>query len=105
MSRQTPSERLLARLKDMGVPVDDRAPLTRTYAGSAQRAAGVWVWRHGPLDGFTWVGSIYPVTELIRRPRLTATYEYAANEWTIFPYGDGDQPTPTCLIEPERSTR
>lgn len=96
MSRQTPSERLLARLKAVGVPIDDDAVIERTYAGSSMRTAGAWVWRTGPFgDGHIMVGSIFPVTDLVRRPLLCATLSTNAPEWSVWPYDDRDWSTPT----------
>lgn len=106
MSRQTPSERLLARLKTMGIPVDDEATIERTYAGQWMRANGAWVWRYGPVgDPAVLVGSRYPVTELIREGQLCAVHALGVPEWTIWPYGGHSKASDHFLIEPERSTR
>lgn len=106
MSRQTPSARLLARLRAMGVPVGDDAAIERTYAGLAMRRSGAWVWRTGPFgDQHVMVGSIYPVTDLIRRSRLCAVLELSAPEWSIWPYNEHRKASDHFLIEPERSTR
>lgn len=105
MSRATPSERLLARVKAMGVPVEDDAVIVRTYAGHWQRSQGAWVWRieSGPLGVPTQsVGAHHPVTELLRG-RLVADWDPAIQEWCITPYlpgqSDRKQVGITTLIE------
>lgn len=61
----TPSERLLIRLRDMGLEIPDDARLRRTYAGYWQRAAGAWSWCLEDADGIELgIGSQYPVTSL-----------------------------------------
>lgn len=89
MSRQTPSERLLARLKAMGVPVDDDAAVTRTYAGHWQRREGAWTWLTGPVgERHVMAGSIHTVTNLARAPRLCAELSRHSPEWSIYPYDE-----------------
>jgi len=103
MSRQTPSERLLARLKAMGVPVEDDATIERTYAGYWMRARGAWVWSSGVRAVVT--GSIYTVTDLVRRPRLCAVLSPDAPEWSVHPYDERDpqKASDTYLVEAERA--
>jgi hypothetical protein len=95
MSRQTPSQRLLERLKAMGVPLAEDATIERTYAGRGMRSAGAWVWHSGPAsEGHFMVGSIFPVTDLVRRPLLCATLSQHAPEWSVWPYDDRDWSNP-----------
>lgn len=107
MSRQTPSERLLERLKTMSIPIADDAGIERTYAGRAMRSAGAWVWRHGPVgDQHVMVGSRLPITELIRHGQLCAVRSPHAPEWSIWPYnGNVTKENDIFRIEPERSTQ
>lgn len=89
MSRQTPSQRLLARLKAMGVPIEDDAVIVRTYAGYWQRAQGAYVWAveaSGHRLPKVTVGSHCRVTDLIRAPRLVATWNKITTDWSIDPY-------------------
>jgi hypothetical protein len=105
MSRPTPSQRLLARLAAMGVPIEDGATIVRTYAGYWQKKQGAWIWRvesgpHGvPAKP---VGSGFRATDLLRGP-LAAHWDNSIQEWTIEPHKPGTVYKPhyaiTTLIE------
>jgi hypothetical protein len=86
--RPRPSERLLARLRAMGLPVAPDAQFRRVYAGYWQRAAGAWSWT---VDGSStgWIGSIYPVAVLLRAERLIAIERHG--DWHVIPW-DGEEP-------------
>lgn len=108
MSRPTPSQRLLARLKAMGVPIEDGAIITRTHAGYWQRRQGAWSWRVEQPDyrlPQQIVGSHYPVTDLVRAPRLVATRDEVTGDCSIDPYREGAGYVAryglTPLIEPD----
>jgi hypothetical protein len=78
----TASERLLARLRAMGVDLPEDATICRTYAGRHQRAAGAWTWyawsaTRGNLGG---IGSHSTVNELVRAPVISATRAYGIGE-------------------------
>lgn len=99
-SRRTPSERLLARLAVMGVPVAPELGVERTHAGYWQRKTGAWVWRHGPVgERGVMVGSVCTVTELARAPRLIASLSRLAPEWAVYPYVEGQRVEPGDLVE------
>jgi hypothetical protein len=90
--RPTPSQRLLARLKAMGVPIEDGALIARTYAGYWQRKQGSWSWLvEQPEHRLPrqMVGSHYPVTDLVRAPRLVATWDRVTGDCSIDPYTEG----------------
>lgn len=104
MSRKTPSERLLDRLKVMGVPVEDDATIQRTYAGYWMRREGAWVWHTGPFgDRHLMAGSVHTVTDLVRAPRLCADLSRHSPEWSIYPHDERSpqRASETFLIEAE----
>ena len=70
----TPTERLIDRLRTMGVPVPEGTVLRRVYAGRDQRSKGAWSWYfdYPPSEYHTarTVASIWPVGYLLKQPRL-----------------------------------
>ncbi len=66
----TPSQRLLARLRDeCGLDLPDGAQIQRTYVKRHQRDAGAMVWTVHRADGMylqPLIGSQWPVTELLK---------------------------------------
>jgi hypothetical protein len=79
----TPSERLLARLRDeLGLDLPEDTVIRRTYAGYWQRSRGAWSWFATQADGtpfkspdgFSYsVGSQYPVGRLLQCQEPMAT--------------------------------
>lgn len=77
----TPSARLLERLRVMGLAIPTDAEIRRTRAGVHQRRAGAFSWYIVNGDGAEMrIGSQYPVTELMTRPRLMATRAWGVHE-------------------------
>lgn len=88
----TPTERLIGRLRTMSVPIPEGTQLRRTYAGRDQRSKGAWSWFFDYPDRSRWpdrtfrpIGSIYPVSLLLREPRLmvmrTITGDLEVDPW------------------------
>ena len=76
----TPSERLLGRLRKMGLDIPEGAQVRRTYAGALQRNVGAWSWFLLNADGSELrIGSQYPVSELLRG-RLHASQAHGVRE-------------------------
>ncbi len=73
LPRPTPSQRLLNRLRAMGLDVPLGSTIRRTYAGHVQRAQGAWSWYVVDASGRDlFIGGYEPVTTLLRG-RLVAT--------------------------------
>lgn len=63
----TPSARLIARLRAMGLDIPEGARVERTYAGRLQRECGAWSWALYSATGFELnIGSQFSVTRLLR---------------------------------------
>lgn len=82
---QRPGDRLIQRLRtENGLEVPEGTHVRRTYAGRAQREAGAWVWRLHLPDG-RWVqpmvGSQWPVTDLLKFPRLVISRD-TSHSWS-----------------------
>lgn len=90
----TPSERLLDRLRALGLAIPEDAHIARTYAGVNMLSQGAWRWRIDPASGADYrtipangVGSHTTVTTLLRGP-ITAAYSsgvYGSGEWCVDP--------------------
>jgi hypothetical protein len=110
--RRTPVQRLIARLEAMGVPLPPDPVVRRTYAGRHQQSAGhpSWCIVPGGDDHGGWtavVVSQYPVTELLRMPRLCASRAAHDPDIYIDPY-DGLDPIvhlPLWIAEAPRTPR
>jgi hypothetical protein len=107
MTTPRPSQRLVARLRAMGVPLPDEVELVRTRAGRAQRAAGAWSWAaYVPGGRELRLGSQAPITELLRAHRLTVSQYSPSDDMEV----DVWVPMPTgtrwhlWLDEPETGT-
>lgn len=65
---QKPSERLTARLIEMGY-IDETAKFERTRAGRLQREEGAWSWYiYSPRHTFMPIGSQSPVSSILKCP-------------------------------------
>ncbi|MFE5912070.1 hypothetical protein ACFQ6B_23715 [Streptomyces wedmorensis] len=65
------SERLLARLREIGVDLPQGAQLVRVHPSPAMRNAGAWSWAAFGPDGHDLrIGSQYPMSELIKAEAL-----------------------------------
>jgi hypothetical protein len=72
----TPNEKLIERLRAMGVHLPEGTTLRRTYSGRCMRAQGAWSWftlYPAPEPGLREVGSHYTVTMLLKQKRLIVT--------------------------------
>jgi len=76
----TPSDKLMGRLRDMGMSVPDGSTLHRTHAGQLQRRTGAWSWSILDPAGRELCGSYSPVTELLRGPLTVLDSEYGVPE-------------------------
>jgi hypothetical protein len=75
-----PSQRLLARLAAMGVPLCRGSEVHRTRAGRHQRAAGAFAWFVSPDPAGCEIGSRWPVTDLVRCDRLMVVETVGSHE-------------------------
>ena len=67
----TPSEKMLTRLRAMGLDIPDGSVVQRTHAGYWQRRAGAWSWSvFNPERPDINVGSTWPLSILLRRPMV-----------------------------------
>ncbi|MFF4385595.1 hypothetical protein ACFY0G_02195 [Streptomyces sp. NPDC001552] len=73
MPRLTPSERLLLRLRELGLDLPEDASLVRTNAPRSARSNAAWSWfALGPDGAELHVGSRHPIGELLAAPVLVA---------------------------------
>ncbi len=63
----TPSEHMLAALRERGLDVPAGSVIRRTYAGRNQRAEGSWTWFVLTPAGAGDIGSQWTLAELLRR--------------------------------------
>ena len=83
----TPSERLLKRIREMGVDVPDGARIQRTYAGRTMRSGGAWSWFVVGPDGRALdIGSQHPVKVLLAEKRLCGCSDYERYDVEINPW-------------------
>lgn len=104
--RPTPSVRLLARLRAMGLTIPEGYCIGRTYAGAVQRRDGAWSWSTQPPRGDDGigvpdVGSQFPVGTLLSAERLIAVHRHGdwSGAWHVLPW-DGDPAKPGEILEP-----
>lgn len=65
------SDRLLARLREIGVDLPEGARLVHVHPSPAMRNAGAWSWAAlGPDGNDLRIGSQYPMAELLRAESL-----------------------------------
>jgi hypothetical protein len=71
VSRPTTQERLIARLREIGINLPEGARLVRTHANGWQLSEGAWSWAAiGPDGRDLRIGSQYSMGELLRAWRL-----------------------------------
>lgn len=105
--RSTPSARLLARLRAMGLTIPEGYCIGRTYAGAWQRRDGAWSWSTQPPRGddgigVPYVGSQFPVGTLLSADRLIAVHRYGDwdGDWHVLPW-DGKPAKHGEILEAE----
>jgi len=91
----TPSQKLLTRLRGLGLAIPEGSTLGRTYAGSNQRTAGAWSWyllgpdtAPGIVNG-TGLGSQWSVAALLKARLLVTqdcTLGRGGNDITVAPW-------------------
>lgn len=65
------SDRLLARLREIGLNLPEGAQLIRVYPSPAMRNAGAWSWFAVDRDGIELgIGSAFSMAELLTAPGL-----------------------------------
>lgn len=70
----TPSQKLLTRLRSLGVEIPEGATIRRTYAGTWQKAQGANVWHMVNARGdYLTIGSQFTVTELNKAKNISAS--------------------------------
>lgn len=80
------SERLLRRLRAMGIEIPPGSYVHRTRAGPHQRAAGAFIWLiHGPRHEDLRIGGFVPLPELLRG-RLMITRGARDYDYVVEPY-------------------
>jgi hypothetical protein len=85
MARVTPSEHLLARLRELGLEIPERAWIRRTYVGRNQRRDGAWCWTVLAEDGRSLnIGSQWPVTDLVRG-EIEIDRQHDTRDWHVYP--------------------
>ncbi len=57
-------DRMIERLRALGLELPQDARIVPTYAGRHQRNAGAWVWTINSTRGWVRVGSQFPLREL-----------------------------------------
>lgn len=85
----TPAERLIDRLRAMGVPVPEGTVPRRTYAGWAQRSQGAWSWfldYPAAVPGLPYIGSHWPLRDLLHRRLMVTLSDSGA--WEIDPWAE-----------------
>ena len=76
-------QRLCKRVREeLGIELEDE--FVRTYAGYWQKSRGAWLWEAKIKDTPVSVGSIWPMTELIKAEVLT-TYSRPGPDIEIIP--------------------
>ncbi len=76
-------ERLRRRIKyELGIELEDE--FVRTYAGYWQKSRGAWIWESKICGTPVSVGSIWPMTELVKAKILT-TYSRPGPDIEIIP--------------------
>lgn len=86
MPRKKPGERLIERLRGLGVDIPRTAEVRRTRSGRHQRACGAWSWfLHNPerfsgghLGLALNVGSQERVKDLLKAKKITPSWEAGA---------------------------
>jgi len=76
----TVSERLIKRLRAMGMDVPDASTLQRTHAGISMRQRGAWSWSLIAPGGHELCGSYHPATGLLRSNMVVVTGEHGVPE-------------------------
>ncbi|MFE4857411.1 hypothetical protein [Streptomyces sp. NPDC056670] len=65
------SERLIARLREIGLDLPEGSRLVRVHPSRAMRNEGAWSWSaYGPGGRELLIGSQYPMAELLAAERL-----------------------------------
>jgi hypothetical protein len=102
------SERLMERLRAMGVGMPTGAQFRRVNASESARNAGAWSWYlyRGSLAE---IGSQYRVADLLRAPRLLVSQEYDfCSEITVDPAYENTPETNLnyrlWLVEPRKDS-
>lgn len=86
----TDVERLLTRLRRMGLDIPEGSAVRRTYAGKHQRAAGAWSWYLvDPTGRESRVGSQYPVGRLLGT-HMAASRGHREQDVVVYPAEPGD---------------
>jgi len=76
MTVPNPSERLIRKLRDLGLELPEGSRLIRTNPGPSARNAGAWTWCAIDADGRDLrIGSQVPMGELLRAPALSSWRE------------------------------
>ena len=76
----TPSQKLLTRLRNLGLTIPEGSTVARTRAGSSARDAGAWSWYLAEAggapatNGGNGLGSQWPITDLLKG-RMLATQD------------------------------
>lgn len=85
---KTKNERLIERLRLMGLVIPVDAEIERTYAGREQKAAGAFVWIIEVNPGVGMVNHIitsqWPVTDLLKEKKLSIHLD-DSGQFTIYP--------------------
>ncbi|MFF8656790.1 hypothetical protein [Streptomyces huasconensis] len=102
----TTAERLIARLREIGLDLPEGSRLVRVYPSPAMRNEGAWSWSAmGPDGRELLIGSQYPMAELLGAERLDTmqiTSSAVGKDTEVFPAaacrGCGHTTSTTCRI-------
>ena len=87
----TPSKRLIARLRAMGLIIPNDARVQRTYAGFWQRREGAWLWALVDSNDFELsIGSQHCVTSLLKE-RLIVIQHWNNRDFHVDPWEPGER--------------
>ena len=67
-------EKMLAKIRELGIEVPGDAKIARTYAGSNQRSCGAWSWMtFSSLRPTFSCGSQRPITDVLAAPKIAVS--------------------------------
>jgi len=86
-----PQDKMLARLREMGLEVPADAHIRRVYPSASQRNVGAWSWTVIKADGYeAGIGSQWSIGELLRG-RMVASLGYEhGDDWDVDPHREGE---------------
>lgn len=91
----TTAERMLDRLRKVGIDLPEGTQLVNTYARDSQREEGAWAWKAVDPDGIPLgIGSPFPMYRLLRRRRWELVTDECEGTIVIVPAKHRPKPVP-----------